>query len=64
MNSPVISNLVFRSFAALSYLILCVDHIQPCDIQTWNSARAMLAEGFHKSAEGFMEKNASESGDF
>ena len=24
----------------------------------------MLAEDFHKSAEGFMEKNVSESGDF
>ena len=28
------------------------------------SVRAMLGEDFHKSAEGFMEKNASESGDF
>ena len=28
------------------------------------SVRAMLAEDFHKSVEGFMEKNASESGDF
>ena len=32
-------------------------------LQTWNSARAMLFEDFHKSAESFMEKNASESGD-
>ena len=32
--------------------------------QTWNSARAMLAEDFHKSAEGFVENNVSENGDF